>query len=570
MTALYGDPPDFVQELIDSGLLEGLSDALIFGADDQIWNSDSKTWYTSNGVATKWKAGSTALISNSGEITISGEQTVGGIVILFNASKVSFSGDPFIFTGSAELRYDTTATVTFNNGIGGTAGLTQNAAEGVVSPLTEFTGDYTATGPMMVNAGTIAVIGEGTLFGGSFVETGSSCATPIILGDEGSFLFDSTAAQVFATLLNATNEGSGYGTIKKCVTNGRFAIGPHARGVTFKCSSEGLHRFYNGVDIYGTVTVENGNYHFFNENTYGMTIHDGGVLNLGTGYGEYGHRDQILTCLAGGIVNYTTVQSMGRADNTATFDGGTGNFTADYSTSNSDTAMKSIVLKNGGSLAGIMMTWGWNQTTCTLTVDGTSASTVSLEKIRFGQAGVTAASSKKMLENLLVNDVTGDSGADLTISSTLYKNATATCEEGAEAFFGMVKQGAGMVLFTGASPEYGASLTMEAGTVAFGPAAVFGASTLIVNGDATIDVAWGAKVTFDDSSSMVWADGATLSFTGDFGRTSVRVGTGAAALTDTQLAAIRYVRADGKARPLTIDAEGYLQPPAQGTRIFLR
>ncbi|MGN0845390.1 MAG: InlB B-repeat-containing protein [Kiritimatiellia bacterium] len=570
VTALYGNPPDIVTEVVETGLLNGVSNALIFGAEDGIWNSANSTWYTPKGVATKWKEGAIAVIPVSGDITISGEQSVGGIILLLHASKVSFSGDPITFTGSAEMLYHVTADVTFNNDIGGTAGFTQNAAEGVVSPVTEFAGNYAVAGAITVNAGTIAVVGEGTLFGGSLVASGSSCANPIIIGDEGTFLFDSAAAQTIATLLNATNEGSGYSTIKKCVTKGRFVVGPNARQVVFKCGSEGLHRFYNGVDIYGTVTLADGTYHLFNENTFGMTIQDGGVLNVGSGYDYYGHRDQIVTCLAGGTINYTKVQSMGTADNKATFDGGTGNFTADYSSSNSDIAMASIFLKNGGSLTGTMMTWGWSRNTCTLTVDGTTPSAISLEKIRFGQAGVTAASNKKMQEILVVQDATGNADADLVVSSTLYKHATAVCGEGAEPYFGIVKQGTGTVSFSGESPEYGASLTIEAGTVAFAPTAVFGASTLIVNGDATIDVAMGAKLTFADSSAMAWTEGAKLSFTGDFGTRSVRIGTSADSLTGDQLASLQYVSSEGKTRPLGIDEEGYLLPPLPRTFFIIR
>lgn len=570
VTALYGNPPDIVKEIIATGLLDGVSNALIFGADDGVWNSESKSWYTSKGVPAKWKAGSIAVFPVSEAVTVSGQQSVGGMIVMLNASNLSFSGDPLEFTGSAEILYHRTADVRFNNEIVGSVGFTQNVAEGVVSPVTEFAGNYAATGALTVNAGTVSVVGEGTLFGGELVASGSCCETPIILGDEATFLFDSTAAQTIATLLNATNAGSGYYTIKKCITKGRFVIGPNAQLVTLKCNSEGLHRFYNGVDIYGTVTLADGTYHLFNENTYGATIHDGGVLNVGSGYGIYGHREQIVTCLSGGTINYTRVQAMGTADKKATFDGGTGFFVSDYSTSVDDNAMWDIVLKNGATLTGVMMTWGWNHTTCTLTVDGTTPSSITLEKIRFGQNGITATSAKKMQEILVVQDVTGNADADLIVSSTIFTNATAVCEAGNEPYFGIVKQGPGTVLFTGKSPDYDASLTMEAGTVSFGSSAVFDASTLIVNGDATIDVAMGAKLTFADSSAMTWSEGAKLSFTGDFGTKSVRIGTGPDSLTGDQLAALQYVSSEGKTRPLAIDEEGYLLPPLPATLFLSR
>ncbi len=559
VTAIYGSIPDEVTAAVATGALDEVSDALI-------WCAAEGAWYTKHGVSSSWKAGATAVFAKDATFSVTAAMTVGKILLLAEAKNVTLSGEALTFVAPATVQVPSAGTVRFETAIAGESGFILNGAD--VTSVVEFAGDYAAKGQIAVNPGKIAVVGEGTLFGGNWTEAGTCCESPLYIGVDSIFEFNSTAEQTFAMMVNATNAGNGYGTIKKCVTNGRFVVGSDADSVTFSCTSEGMHRIYNGVDIYGTATLSKGLYHLFNENSYGITVHDGGVLNAMSGYSSYGHRGLILTCLEGGTVNYQVVQSMGSSDTKATFDGGTANFTEDYSAkTGAEILHKDIVLKNGATLAGEMMTWCPNAVTAMVTVDGEAPSTVSLAKIRIGQNG-TSIDDKPMRTTLVVNDVTGDANADLTISSTLYRHPSATAD--AEKNLGLVKSGAGTVLLTGSSPDYAASLTLTAGTVAFGSSAVLGATTLILSGDAALEVANGASITFADSSAMAWTEGATLTFSGDMVRKSVRIGTDASGLTAVQLAQIQFRKANGRTAAMSIDSQGYLIPPSEGFYLRIR
>ena len=563
VTAVYGTMPDEVAAAVATGVLENESNVLI-------WSVADGTWYTKNGASSHWKDGATAVFAKDVTWPVTSAMTLGKVILLAEAKRVVFTGEALTFAAPATVQVPAAGTLRFETAIAGADGFTLEGAD--ATSLVEFSGDYAAKGRLAVNAGKIAVVGEGTLFGGNWTESGSRCESPLYIGTDSVFEFNSSAAQMFAMMVNATNEGSGYGTIKKCVTNGRFVIGPAARAVAFACTSEGLHRIFNGVDIYGTASFAHGLYHLFNENSYGITVQEGGVLNAPTGLGQWGHRDLVLTCLKGGVVNYSGVWSMGVSDKKATFDGGEANFTEDYSDDASgDILHRDVVLRDGATLAGEMMTWcPYYVTQAKVTVDGTEPSRVTLDKIRIGQKPTAGPANDgvPMRTTLVVSDVTGDARPDLTISSSLFRHAEAVAD--AEKNLGLVKEGAGTVLFTGNSPDYTASLTLKAGTVAFGLSAVLGATTLILTGDAEMNVANGAKITFADSSAMAWTVGKMLTFSGDMGRKSVRIGTTADGLTAAQLAQIQFRKADGKMVPMTIDSEGYLIPPTGGLFIRIR
>ena len=306
-----------------------------------------------------------------------------------------------------------------------------------------------------------------------------------------------------------------------------------------------------------TVTLPDQTYHLVNENSYGFFVYDGGVLSMGNGYGRYGHRDQRLTAYKGATINYTKVQAMGASDTFLILDGATAHLTADYTANvGDDTAQKNITLKNGALMDGVMMTWARqdiNGGNNVITVDGTSASTVAIEKIRFGMNGKAAASGVEMLETLDVKDVTADADVDLTVSSSIYKHATATCEAGNEEFFGLVKQGAGTVLFTGTSPDFGASLAIEDGAVNFGPEAVLNGSKLFIKGTVAMDIPAGAKVAFD---AIDLPEGKTLALTGVLKKDSLKVGADKNALSAEQLAQITY---EGKTGKVYVDENGCLR-----------
>ena len=437
----------------------------------------------------------------------------------------------------------------------------QLAVEGVIltdrdpkwNAATEIAGDYQATGEIKVNMGKFKVVDGGTMFGGH-CDGGIGQTSPILIADNGFFEFDSTAEQVFATSINGTSTGNSYlDTHKRSDLNGRFVIGSKARNVTFTCSSEGMHRFYGPIDIYGTVTISKGTYHLVHGNSYGIFVHDGGVLNMNSFLGGYGLREAIITCEKGGTINCPDVWSLGSGDagKPLTVDGGVVNMSYDYDAKTGDDIKQTaLILKNGALVDGVMMTWGRGENT--LTVGGTEPSTVALERIRFGQNA--NASSTKMVETLVVNDVTGDEAEDLVVSSKFYLNPAAKWSLDNVARIGFVKDGAGTLLLTGASTDFGGSVAMKAGTLKLGKGARLDGAVLIVSGDSTIDCAGGAMA-FADSHEIAWTDGATLNLTGEIGRKSIRVGTDANGLTPDQLAAITV---NGKKGRVAIGGDGYL------------
>ena len=420
--------------------------------------------------------------------------------------------------------------------------------------VTEIAGDYQVTGELNIADGIFRTVDTGTLFGGDWTASGASCTSPVIVGDTASFEFRSTAAQTFANMINARNAGNGYGSIKPCATDGRVVVGVEAQNLTFNCTSEGLHRIYNQVDVYGKLTLKPGTYHLFNSNGYGVHVYDGGSIDFGRGNGQYGVRDLRLTCYEGAEVRYNDVCAMGQSDNFAVYDGATAKFTKDYTDDpGNDIAHGNITLKNGAEMTGVMMTWAWNRNSGKLTIDGASPSSVTLKKIRVGQNNIAAASNAKMIEMLNVKDVTGDAAVDLTVSSSFYQHANATCEAGNEEFFGLVKQGAGTVLFTGTSPDFGASLAIEDGAVNFGPEAVLNGSKLFIKGTVAMDIPAGAKVAFD---AIDLPEGKTLALTGVLKKDSLKVGADKNALSAEQLAQITY---EGKTGKVYVDENGCLR-----------
>ena len=165
---------------------------------------------------------------------------------------MTLTGTELELVSPAKIHYAVSGKVRFEADLTGLSGIHQTA-EAEVTGATEIAGKYDVVGEFNVANGTVTATDEALFFNGVWNGGTSSCVTPIILGTDTRFIYDSTAALEFKTLLGARNTGSGYATIKKCVTNGRLVIGPNARSVKMTCSSEGLHRFYDAIDIYGNI-----------------------------------------------------------------------------------------------------------------------------------------------------------------------------------------------------------------------------------------------------------------------------------------------------------------------------
>ena len=563
--AIHGEVPEIVTKVVNTGKLEtedSTSTILIWnGGATGTWDAETKNWYDTKGMAKVWVAGATAVFADSATVTVSGTQSVGKIITLADAGAVTFAGDEIDFVAPAVARFAVNSTLRFENKVGGTAGYIQ-MADAEITAETDIAGDYAATtGWLAISNGTFKVVEAGKLGGGTMKAS-------VFLANDTVYEFDSTATQTYQAPINMTGRGTG------TTTTGRFVIGANAY-LTINCSGEYDHRIFAETHINGYAYFPDGNYHDFYNNTKGIYIHDGGTMSLGSGYGSYGHRNWKILVEKGGKLIYRSSQNIGSADTNITVDGGEVNFPKDYRTSGQDDYFPTVVLKNGALISGIIHTWAFDQSS--MTISGTNATTIATDWIRVGRSGDvnnwskrTVSSSIKCLQTLDVADVTGDAAADLIVTSSLYANTSTVYTASTAQYFGIIKKGAGTVKFTGVSSNYCGSVQFNEGTIAFDKgASLSGDAYLMVTGDAELNLAKGATVTFSDSSAQLWTSGKVLKISGELSNKSVRVGTSADALTADQLAQIKRVTSNGTLRSVTIDDNGYLQL-GEGFTLYFR
>lgn len=123
--------------------------------------------------------------------------------------------------------------------------------------------------------------------------------------------------------------------------------------------------------------------------------------------------------------------------------------------------------------------------------------------------------------------------------------------------YGYVKQGEGtLVLESGDNCFTNGSFRLDGGTLEIGR--TFGGSigALCLNGNATVQLADGAKIAFEKSSAVEWTVGKKLAVKG-FKEGSVRFGDSADGLTKLQLSQIKIDGAKGGQRA-ELDANGFL------------
>ena len=165
--------------------------------------------------------------------------------------------------------------------------------------------------------------------------------------------------------------------------------------------------------------------------------------------------------------------------------------------------------------------------------------------------------------------MTGDDATDLLVTSPITEREGVTLyNEGYRDNLGVWKQGPGTLELASAGNACTTGVfKVEAGTVKFASTAggEFGAAVLL--GDAMLVADSGAHVSFADSSDQTWTSGATLDVAKPLARRAIRFGTSANALTAAQLAQMTY---DGKSGKLSLDANGYLCAPGDGTVILFR
>ena len=170
-----------------------------------------------------------------------------------------------------------------------------------------------------------------------------------------------------------------------------------------------------------------------------------------------------------------------------------------------------------------------------------------------------------------VLDVTGDVATDLYVSSPITDVDGLTYASGYRGNVGVYKQGAGTLELSATNSSCTTGVfKVEAGTVRFPAKSAGEFGALQVTGDTVIEVAASARVSFDNSSEIAWTADKKLIFTGDMTGKSVRIGTDANSLTEDQLKQVVYRKASGKEVSMSLNAEGYLQPPAKSLTIIIQ
>ena len=237
----------------------------------------------------------------------------------------------------------------------------------------------------------------------------------------------------------------------------------------------------------------------------------------------------------------------------------------------------------GGLYAGSSMwfgyeSWGWKSTT--LTVSGTTPSTIDAEKVVIDFPGGALKGSCEAVFN--VADATGDAASDLVVKSPIVRRSNgSTPTDYTRWAYGIRKQGAGTLELRGVNTfgqidgVLAGQTFLEAGTLRLAASTVgssFG--RLQLDGDATLQLDEGASVAFADSTeisgtnpndsdaaySWAWDESATLTLANKLVRKSIRFGTDADGLKAAQLAAIRYDSSvTTKTVTFSLDSEGYLK-----------
>ncbi|MGB2091559.1 MAG: beta strand repeat-containing protein, partial [Akkermansiaceae bacterium] len=179
--------------------------------------------------------------------------------------------------------------------------------------------------------------------------------------------------------------------------------------------------------------------------------------------------------------------------------------TLNYSHGTLENYLNTITLNDGAEITGTGQRIGW-QSDATITVGGTSASTISSE-IQLVNGGAPFATQREIAFN--VADVTSDAGTDLTVSGTLSDFATTGAYSGAT----LVKNGAGTMelttvnTYTGATVINEGTLKLNASGLVFNAGVLQDTSSITVNSGATLDV---ADVGNTKDTTAIVLDGGTL------------------------------------------------------------
>lgn len=249
-------------------------------------------------------------------------------------------------------------------------------------------------------------------------------------------------------------------------------------------------------------------------------------------------------------------------------DGGVLNSTSNENNDNGNYT-DNLTLKNGASINGNKIRVGNTAASPTITVSGTSASSI--------PAGINMVKGNNISLIFNIDDVTGDTDADLTIPGEIRDFGPD------HAGLPIIKNGAGTLSLSGDNTRNIAEFRINAGVLALDSqnalttlnnivlnsgalqvsAYTNNVGTLTLSSNSSIALGEFGSIAFKESSAITWSG--TLNMTGGEASQSIRFGTSAAALTLAQLNAITW---NGK--NVYLDADGYLCASPSGTVILVQ
>lgn len=249
-------------------------------------------------------------------------------------------------------------------------------------------------------------------------------------------------------------------------------------------------------------------------------------------------------------------------------DGGVLNSTSNENNDNGNYT-DNLTLKNGASINGNKIRVGNTAASPTITVSGTSASSI--------PAGINMVKGNNISLIFNIDDVTGDSDADLTIPGEIRDFGPD------HAGLPIIKNGAGTLSLSGDNTRNIAEFRINAGVLALDSqnalttlnnivlnsgalqvsAYTNNVGTLTLSSNSSIALGEFGSIAFKESSAITWSG--TLNMIGGEASQSIRFGTSAAALTLAQLNAITW---NGK--NVYLDADGYLCASPSGTVILVQ
>ena len=220
VTAMYAAIPDQILAAIAAGNLP--DGALIWGGDDgDTWDASSFNWYTTDSLATVWRANAIAVFPTSGAVRVSGAKNVGGFVVALD-SDVALTGDAISLASGAEAIFNSDGSLSISNDVACADGFVQRVrdAHDVLIPGTahndEIEGNLTSESQLLFSGVSLADVEyiRGTMTGvvGNASKTLTLSSNGAATSDGGVFYYANDG-----TTLTAQFQVRSYSTGRNCI-----------------------------------------------------------------------------------------------------------------------------------------------------------------------------------------------------------------------------------------------------------------------------------------------------------------------------------------------------------------